>query len=486
MSSRNNKNRKFMDTKKKTYQYDMEEIERINALSNNEEYINTLRDTEDFEEFDDMEFISEQLMENISDYGFKAPSFVQSKIIHRIFARQDMIIESDSGTGKTGAFVIGSVALIEPNKVHPQIIIIANTKQLSKQIKAVVDNFTERMGIRTCLCIGNNNTDNSNGNGRPQRRNTSNNNAKQARKSHILIGTPGRLMDISNKNVYKAEDIKVVIMDEADDLLKTSTREDGGFIQQIRSIVMSCHSSTNFCLFSATYTTESYECSKNFLTDPERIVIKQEKSTDRIYQYCIDLTLPPEDKYTKSGIPIKRNRINDYILQDKIDNLISIFEGLDVNQAIIFTNNTKHADSLRYELGNSGFKSVEIINGKIDAARRDLILKNFRLAKIKFLISTDFISRGFDVDDLRCVVNFDFPDDPQTYIHRIGRSGRFGGEGIAINMITEDDFMYINNIKENYPEITIYDQLPTVDRINEILNGMTKPINKASAAQLAL
>lgn len=448
-------------------------------MSQSNDYIQELLETEEFEEFEDMEFLSDQMQVNIYEYGFKVPSFVQMKIIHRIYAGQDLIVESDSGTGKTGAFVIGALSRIDPKKVHPQVIIIANTKQLSKQIKAVVDTLNTNMGIYSCLCIGNNK-------GEQSKNNSARQNAKKARKSHILIGTPGRLMNMASMKVYNSSDIRTVIMDEADHLLKTDGDDDRGFINQIKVIVRSCSGKTQFCLFSATYTREAFGHAEKITHNPQKIVINQEKSTDRIYQYCIDVSIPTEDKYNRSGKMLNERRINGMILDDKISVVIDLFGKLNIEQAIIFTNNRRDADALYQDLLNSGFTSTEIISGKTDASRRDMILKDFRLAKIKFLISTDFISRGFDVDDLRCIINFDFPEDPQTYIHRIGRSGRFGGEGIAINLITNEDRILINNIREEYPDVYINNELPVLDEINGILTGMSKPIDKASAKQLVL
>jgi superfamily II DNA/RNA helicase len=412
------------------------------------------------EDFDDMRFLPEELLTGVYDYGFKFPSPVQARSIHIVNSGHDMIVQSDSGTGKTGAFTIGTLSIIEPNVRHPQAIIIANTHPLANQIYAVVEKLSARMGIRVCLCVGG-------GRMRPEQ------NAKAARKSHILIGTPGRMKDIALKNVFKAQNIKVLIMDEADELLKDD------FCNDIKDIVSQVSQDTQICTFSATYTEKSYNLAKNTLmNNPYEIVIEQEQlSTERIQQYKVMLDLG-------SGGPgryhnFKRQRED--LEWNKLGVLVDFANRLNLNQAIIFTNHKNTAYRIRDELMRNGFAATGLVTSESDSVTREKILCQFRLCQIKFLISTDLISRGIDIDDLRCVINFDFPKTSESYIHRIGRSGRYGGKGVAINLMTYDDAYLLTQLRNEYQ--IVIDDMPDIEDVNRILVGFEPPTDKASSSQ---
>jgi translation initiation factor 4A len=411
------------------------------------------------DDFEDMKFLNEDLLTAIYDYGFKFPSTVQSRSIHIIHSGHDMIVQSDSGTGKTGAFTIGMLSIIEPEKRQPQAIIVANTHPLANQIEIVVSRLAEKMGVSVCLCVG---SGKGGGGMRPDQ------NAKVAKRSHILVGTPGRLKDIARKGVFKPQDIKILVMDEADELLKRDFRDD------IQDIVGQVSEDTQICTFSATYTESSYDLARNgMMKSPYEIVIQQEQlSTDRIQQYKV--TLVPDDY---GNFRQKRRELE----WQKFGVLMDVANGLSVNQAIIFTNQISTAYRVRDQLMNNGFDATDVITSDTDPVDREKILRQFRLCQIKFLISTDLISRGIDIDDLRCVINFDFPKTSESYIHRIGRSGRFGGHGVAINLMTYDDRYLLTQLRSDY-RVEI-DDMPAVDDINAILNHFGPPTDKALSSQ---
>jgi translation initiation factor 4A len=411
------------------------------------------------EDFEDMRFLPEDLLTAIYDYGFKYPSTVQSRSIHIINSGHDMIVQSDSGTGKTGAFTIGTLSIIEPERRHPQALIIANSHPLANQIEIVVSKLSERMGVDVCLCVGGGK---GGGGMRPEQ------NAKIARKSHILVGTPGRMKDLALRGVFKPQDIKVLIMDEADELLKRDFRDD------IQDIVGQVSEDTQICTFSATYTESSYALARNeMMKNPYEIVIQQEQlSTDRIHQYKV--TLVPEDygNWRKKKAELE---------WQKIGVLIDLANRLTINQAIIFTNQIDTAYKVRDQLMKNGFIATDVVTSNTNPVDREKILRQFRLGQIKFLISTDLISRGIDIDDLRCVINFDFPKNSESYIHRIGRSGRFGGNGVAINLMTYDDRYLLTELRGSY-KVEI-DDMPAIDDINQVLNCFDPPSDKASSSQ---
>lgn len=411
------------------------------------------------QDFDDMNFLPNEILTSIYDYGFKYPSPVQSRSIHIINAGHDMIVQSESGTGKTGAFVIGALSVIEPEKIHPQIIIIANTHPLANQISLVVERLSVKLGIKVCLCVGG-------GKMRPDQ------NVKIAKRSHVLVGTPGRLKDIALKNAFKPQDIKIIIMDEADELLKDD------FCNDVRDIVGQVSKDTQICTFSATYTERSYNLAKNTLmNDPYEVVIEQEQlSTDRIQQYKIIVDPGQQNRSYRN-----HRRQREDTERIKLEVLKELANNLTINQAIIFTNHKNSAYMIRDELMRIGFAATGIVTSESDSVTREQVLCQFRLCQIKFLISTDLISRGIDIDDLRCVINFDFPKSSESYIHRIGRSGRYGGHGIAINLITYDDAYLLTQLKTEYG--IIIDDMPILDDVNRILTGFESPDGKASSSQ---
>ena len=225
---------------------------------------------ESVDDFEEMK-LSEELFMGIHEYGFKHPSPIQSRSIHIIRSGADLIAQSQSGTGKTGAFAIGSLSNIDPTKNHPQVIIIANTKDLASQIAKVTETLALYMDIKICLCVGGH-------------KNTPHINGQKAKDSHMLIGTPGRLGDLLTKKSFDGKKIKTLILDESDVLLKEDFRD------QIISIIKHIGTNTQICIFSATFTKETLQVTENFLRDPYRITVEKEKlSLGRVRQYKINV-----------------------------------------------------------------------------------------------------------------------------------------------------------------------------------------------------
>jgi superfamily II DNA/RNA helicase len=435
---------------------------------------------ENYDEFDDMDFLSCDLLEGITNYGFKYPSPIQSYVIPLLYNNMNIIAQSQSGTGKTGAFTIGLLSKIDCNINSPQAVIVLNTKILAQQIVKVIEKIGETMNVKVCLCIGEtkakNNNNNSNNNGH---NNSSNNNghwknAKNAKSSHILVGTPGRLGHILSMKNFNTKNIKTLVIDESDVLLKND------FFPQVDKIIKILDNNDTLkesknkddtinkyrdvgkiqkCIFSATFTKESLNQISTFMDNTFRLVIDREKiSPTKIRQYTIDTK---EEKYK-------------YLI------LMDIYSKLTLSQVIIFLNDNRSASILRDKLMRDNIPTGMII-GNQNNDERENILRQFRLGHIKTLISTDVMSRGIDIDDLRCVINYDMPNSSETYIHRIGRSGRFGSEGIAINLVTNDDVWRITQIENDY-KIKL-EQLPTIDHLNMLLTQMKVPEYKATSSK---
>jgi superfamily II DNA/RNA helicase len=391
------------------------------------------------EDFEEMKFLTEELFSGIYKYGFKYPSPIQARTIHIINSGCDLIAQSQSGTGKTGAFTIGSLSRVVAKNRYPQVIIVANTRTLAEQIKKVVENLSTDMGIECCLCIGGPNADQ---------------NAKDARYSHVLVGTPGRLCDLLDRGVIDGNRVTTLILDESDELLK----ED--FRAQVMEIINNMGKHTQRCVFSATFTKETLKLTESFLNDPYRITVEKEKvSLDLVKQYKVDV------QYDKNKFSV----------------LLELFDLLCIPQLIIFVNSSRTAVYLRDRLMDRGV-DAGVVHGKMDNIDREQILKEFRLSKIKTLISTDVMCRGIDIDDLRIVINYDMALSPETYIHRIGRSGRYGSQGVAINFITYDDQHRVRQLEYDY-NMKIPD-MPNPDEINQYLTGMSVPTDKVFGSKM--
>lgn len=386
-----------------------------------------------YKSFDDMEFLNFDLLKGIFDYGFTIPSRIQNLSIKAIYDGDDLIAQSQSGTGKTGAFTIGSLSIVNPKENYPQVLVLATTRELATQIHTVFSNISKHMGINIQLCIGGTRVKTNNNKSDPYR---------QIRTAHVLVGTPGRVFDYINANAFDAKKLKLFVMDEADALLK----ED--FIDQIKSIVTSLDANTQICVFSATYPREILEIASAIMTQPKEILLKRENlSLDLIKQYRIDTC---QEKF-------------------KFDTLVDLYKNLLIGQCIIFVNSVGTADELTSKLEENGF-SVNKIHGGMDTAARTEVLRDFRLGLIRVLITTDVLSRGIDVEQIGIVINYDIPRDKAQYIHRIGRSGRFGKLGVAINFVTSRDYRTLNDIERFY-KIQIRD-MPDFQTVLSQLSGL--------------
>jgi len=404
-----------------------------NNLEEKEEEIIKKEDEILYENFEDMSFLENNLdlLKGIFDYGFTSPSKIQSLTLRHIYEGKDLIAQSQSGTGKTGAFVIGTLLKINPEFKKPQAIIIANTRELSTQICKVATELGKYMKINCELCIG----------GVP-------NDFKKIRSSHILIGTPGRMNDLISRKQFDIRKINLFVIDEADVLLKDD------FSEQIKSIFTEMRKNTQICIFSATYPKKVLDLAMEIMNDPVTILLKKEElSLDLIKQYRI--YIGNDDMY-------------------KYPTLKDLYKSICISQCMIFVNSKEKANMLKIHMEKDGH-TVGMIHGDLSQEERCNILKEFRLNIIRVLISTDVLSRGIDVQQIGLVINYDLPTDYAEYIHRIGRSGRFGKIGVAINLVTDRDLYLLKEIEKFY-KIDIK-PMPVVETINGFLSGLNGHLN---------
>lgn len=374
----------------------------------------TTYEAEIFEEFEDMN-IQPNILRGIFSYGFEKPSTIQQKAIVPIGTGRDIIGQSQSGTGKTGAFTIGILNNLDEKISSIQAMILSPTRELAEQILTVIKSIAQFTKFRIKLCVGGTATE-------------------KLDACQILIGTPGRILDMLSHGKIQLKNCKIFTLDEADEMLSK------GFKEQIYDVFQYIPTTTQILLFSATMPVEILELTKKFMNDPIHILVKKE-----------DLTLEGIKQY--------------YIQVDredwKFDTLIDLYKTYEVTQCVIFCNSKQKVEMITQRLEDLKY-SVSGIHS--DLTNRRETMEDFKSGKTRMLITTDLLSRGIDVQHISLVINYDIPKSKETYIHRIGRSGRFGRKGIAINFITKLDSPHLKEIESFYQ--TQIDELPCDLKIN--------------------
>lgn len=361
-----------------------------------------------YESFDDMK-LSEALARGIYTYGFEDPSKIQQLAIVPMSTHTDMLAQAQSGTGKTGAFTIGSLSVVNPAIKAPQVLVICPTRELSQQTERVARSIGTYMNLRVLSATG----------GNPIR------NDIHALKTgaQFIVGTPGRIYDLIQRGEMNLEQMKYIILDEADQMLEDL------FAQQIHSILVSNFPSTvRLALFSATMPAQVLSIAEKYLNDPIRILLPQDEVTlDGIKQYYV---------------PLDRE-------ETKLVMLIDLYQYITINQSLIYVNKRQKAEWLAKQLSAQGF-TLEYIHGDMEVAERKKRMEDFRSGSVRLLISTDLLARGIDVQQVSLVVNFELPLQRENYVHRIGRSGRYGKKGVAINLICGDEMKTMRDIEDHY------------------------------------
>jgi len=357
--------------------------------------------------FDELN-INEKILRGVYGHGFEKPSSIQSKSIPIILSGKDIIAQAQSGTGKTGAFSIGSLCRIDENKRCIQCIIILPTRELAEQVCKVISDLSSYTEITILKVIGGTNIFQCK--------------SELNKNPHIIVGTPGRILDMIQRGYLPTIDIKMLIFDEADEILSY------GFKETIHDIIQRVSKDTQICLFSATLPDEILELTNKFMNEPERVLVKKEELTlEGIQQFFINI------KY------------NDW----KYDVIIDLYDTINVGQCIIYMNSKNKIIEIYDKLMNDNFP-VEYITGDRNINERNDIMDKFRSGSLRILLSSDLLARGIDIQQLSLVINYDLPREKETYIHRIGRSGRYGRKGIAINLINDREIEYMKHIEEFY------------------------------------
>ena len=353
--------------------------------------------------------IDERILRGIYASGYERPSPIQQRAIVPILNKRDIIAQAQSGTGKTACFVIAILGGLDLTHVSTQAIILSPTRELANQTKIVVDTIGNKItNLKVRLMVGGSNIDDS-----------INSNITTP---HIIVGTPGRVHDMLKRKKITASYCKIILLDEADELLTD------GFRFQIYEIFQFLPSTIQVALFSATLPSEIIDITQKFMINPQRILVKTEQLTlEGIKQHYISIG-------------------NDL---QKYDTLKDIFSTLTLSQSIIYCNSVKRVQDLYDTMVADNFPVCRI-HSSMDSYERNSTHEDFKSGRFRVLISSNITARGIDVQQVNTVINFDIPDSVHTYLHRIGRSGRWGRKGVGINFVTLRDMQKLKSIEQYY------------------------------------
>ena len=369
-----------------------------------------------FESFDDMG-LPEAVLRGVYSNGFERPSAIQQKGIVPIKEGRDILAQAQSGTGKTGTFSIGAMCRIDPTVKKTQVLVLVPTRELAQQIETVVKSLGTFIGITAYSATG----------GTPMREDL----RALSNGAHFVVGTPGRIYDLMNRKALVREHIRVLIMDEADQMLEDRFKEQVLCILQLGFPI-----DTQIGLFSATMPIEVIEVANKILRNPVRILVPPDAVTlDGIKQFYVKVD---RDEF-------------------KYDVLCDLYQHLNINQALIYVNKRPRAEWLAEKMNAQGFP-ISFIHGDMEVEERRKRMADFRKGIVRIMISTDLLARGIDVQQVSLVINYELPTQRENYVHRIGRSGRFGRKGCAINLLCTDESRLMEDIITHYG--TKVDALP--------------------------
>lgn len=353
-----------------------------------------------FEDFN----LKRELLMGIFEAGFEKPSPIQEESIPMALAGRDILARAKNGTGKTASFVIPTLQLVKPKLNKTQALILVPTRELALQTSQVVRTLGKHLGINCMVTTGGTNLKDDI--------------MRLHDPVHILVGTPGRVLDLASRNVADFSECPLFVMDEADKML---SREFKNVIEQILSFFPAERQSL---LFSATFPYAVKSFMDQHLTKPYEINLMDELTLRGISQFYAFV----EEK-------------------QKLHCLNTLFSKLQINQSIIFCNSTNRVELLAKKITELGY-SCYYSHAKMPQQARNKVFHEFRQGKVRNLVCSDLLTRGIDVQAVNVVINFDFPKTAETYLHRIGRSGRFGHLGLAINLMSWNDRYNLYKIEQ--------------------------------------
>lgn len=381
-----------------------------------------------YDRFDDSDLsLKDEIVRGVYAMGFERLSPIQRIAIKPIVSGEDIVVQSHSGTGKTATFVISALQRINTEVSATQAIIVSNTRELAEQTQRVFDNLSTFMGATSYLCIGGD---------------MSNKYMASTVQQHVVIGTPGRLCDMIKRGYVDTSQVKMIIVDEADEVLSS------GFRKQVSMIFRALPEATQTVLISATIPEEMSDLLQHIMRrNYISILVKNDEITlDGIRQHYAQL----DERY-------------------KMNAIIDVLRLVSFSQCVIYCNKKQRADEIHRVLTDESFKVAVLHSDLLPKERKD-VLNQFVKGQFRVIVTTDVMARGIDVQQISLVVNFDMPKQPSTYIHRIGRSGRFGRQGMAINFVVPQEMPILSNIQKTY-NTNIYYLPENLSELNSPLAG---------------
>lgn len=344
------------------------------------------------------------LMQALEKAGYTEPTPIQAQIIPIMLTGVDVIGQAQTGTGKTAAFALPIIQNLIPGQRKPQALVLSPTRELAMQVAKAFEMYGAYTDVRVLAIYGGSSYGRQIG--------------ALKRGVDVVVGTPGRLLDLLKKKSLDLSNVHTLVLDEADEMLSM------GFIDDIETLLDATSLRRQIALFSATMPTAIRRLASKYLNEPESIVIKKKQLT----------VAAIEQRY--------------YIVnqRDKLAAITRIFEVEDVSRALIFARTRAGTGELANALASRGF-SADMINGDLSQDARERVMSRFRNDRLKVLVATDVAARGLDIDDISHVFNYDLPDDPEVFVHRIGRTGRAGKKGIAISLFTPKETRMLRRIE---------------------------------------
>jgi translation initiation factor 4A len=359
--------------------------------------------------WDELE-LDPNLLRGIFGYGFEKPSPIQRKAIRPVIEGKDVIAQAQSGTGKTATFTIGALQRVNVEEQTTQVLILSPTRELSTQTAKVVSSLSTFItGLKIKTLFG--------GSAVEEGSSFSSKNVP-----HIICGCPGRVFDMMRRDKLSSKTIKLIILDEADEMLSA------GFKEQVYNIFQYLDSNVQVCLFSATLPDGISAIVEKIMRNPVKISVKREQLTlEGIRQFYVALD---DDR-------------------QKYNTLKHLYSFINMSQTIIYCNSIKRVQDLYEAMCEDSFPVCRI-HSNMEKSDRDKAFNDFRSGSSRVLISSNVTARGIDIQQVSVVINFDIPKCVHTYLHRIGRSGRWGRKGVGINFITRRDIQQVKRIEEHY------------------------------------
>jgi len=365
-----------------------------------------------------------ELVQTLIDKGYNTPTPIQSELIPALLAGRDVIGQSQTGSGKTAAFGLPILQTLQAGQRHVQSLILAPTRELAIQVAEAMAQYGYRIGVRVLAVYG----------GQPY-----NPQLRRLKKGvDVVVGTPGRLLDLIQRKSLNLQRVSTVVLDEADEMLSM------GFIADIEAILDATPKQRQTALFSATMPKPILRLANRYQREPHTFTMGHQK-----------LTVATVEK--------RCYLINE---SDRLAALTRLFEAEPIVSALVFARTRLSTGELANELVTRGFQA-EVLNGDLGQEARERVLQRFRNNQIKVLVATDVAARGLDIDHVSHVINYDLPQDPESYVHRIGRTGRAGKTGIAISLLTPKERWFLRKIEAYTKQKMTLATLPTEKDIQD-------------------